>query len=379
MPPEHPRPNRKQVAFQKAKHWYARFERPISTLSGFLFDILTLKRVDAFWDNIWVVAHMVLLAICIILINRQETEPASEQTPDEAVGKVHFWLTASMQFLFGGLLSTFIVFYFRGAALAVAWPFLLVLVLAFVLNERFRKYYSHMEFQIGFFFLCIYLFAIFIVPIMMHTIGDTVFLISGGMSVGALLTFLVILKLTTPRFGNSNNVKTMLLVLGITIVINVLYFANIMPPLPLSLRDAGVYHDIVRNADGNYAISEEPTFLTSTLQKYFNIYPTYHISSDGVAYAYSAIFSPVSLNITVIHEWQKYDDSTKAWLTMDQIPLTVIGGREQGYRTYSTYRKLDAGLWRVNVKTESDQLIGRMQFNVISQASDPVLRVEIKN
>ena len=152
-----------------------------------------------------------------------------------------------------------------------------------------------------------------------------------------------------------------------------------MPPLPLSLQDAGIYHEIIRTQDGNYAIREEPTAWSAALQTYFGIYPTYHMTEGDIAYAYSAVFSPVSLNTTVIHEWQQYDPTTKQWLTKDEIPLTVIGGRENGYRTYSLYRHLTTGTWRVNVKTESDQTIGRMVFPVVVQNTNPNLSVEIKN
>jgi hypothetical protein len=42
----------------KIRNWYGRYERPISSLSlvgGFIFGAVTLKRVDLFWENIWVV------------------------------------------------------------------------------------------------------------------------------------------------------------------------------------------------------------------------------------------------------------------------------------------------------------------------------------
>ena len=54
---------------------YARFEQPISSISllgGFAFDAVTLKRVDTFWENFWVVAHLAVVAVCILLVNRAE-------------------------------------------------------------------------------------------------------------------------------------------------------------------------------------------------------------------------------------------------------------------------------------------------------------------
>ena len=374
--------NRRKQAIERAQHWYARFERPLSSLSlivGFLFNVVTLKRVDAIWENTWVVVHLLVIAGCIILINRYEVDTTKAEKGTEFGEKIHFWLTAFLQFSFGGLLSTFIVFYFRGQALAVTWPFLLILVIAFIANERIRKYYSRIEFQVGFFFLCTYLFMIFIVPVITHTLSDKIFLISGAISVGVLLVFLLIIKVSTRHTVKRDPRKMIGLIFIILISFNALYFLNIMPPLPLSLQDAGIYHEIIRTKDGNYAIREEPTAWSTALQTYFGIYPTYHMTAGDIGYAYSAVFSPVSLNTTIIHEWQLYDPTTKQWLTKDEIPLTVIGGRENGYRTYSLYRHLTTGTWRVNVKTESDQTIGRMEFPVVVQDTSPSLSVEIKS
>src|SRR5450755_3711801 len=91
---------------------YARLERPISSialLGGFAFDAVTLKRVDTFWENLWVIVHLAVVAVCILLVNRAENRGADPKDP----AKPHFWLINTLQFFFGGLLSTFLIFYFR--------------------------------------------------------------------------------------------------------------------------------------------------------------------------------------------------------------------------------------------------------------------------
>jgi len=107
-----------KLVITRARDWYARFERPISSASligGFVFDAVTLKRIEFFLENIWVVAHLAIVAVCIILINREE----SEHVDPRDAGKAHFWYINILQFFFGGLLSTYLVFYFRSATLAV--------------------------------------------------------------------------------------------------------------------------------------------------------------------------------------------------------------------------------------------------------------------
>src|SRR5579864_3352928 len=101
---------------------YARFERPISSASlfgGFAFDAVTLKRVDTFWENFWVILHLAAVGVCILLINRRK-KPGVDPA---AASKAQFWFINLLQFFFGGLLSTYLVFYFRSGSLRVSWPF----------------------------------------------------------------------------------------------------------------------------------------------------------------------------------------------------------------------------------------------------------------
>lgn len=368
MPPQNP------SLFTQVSHWYSRFERPISSLSligGFVFDALTLKQVGMFWENIWVIVHLVVVALCIILINRDTHTPEEERDPE----KLHFWLLNILQFVFGGLLSTFLVFYFRSGSFFVSWPFLLVLALAFLANERLKHHYARVSFQISFFFLSLFSFAIFLVPVLFHQIGLGMFLISGAVSLGLLALFLLVLKtLATNSFLESKKILTASIT-TIFLVFNFLYILNLMPPIPLSLKDGGIYHSITKNSDGAYTVEHEQ----NSWKSYFSLYDNFHTLSPDTAYAYSAVFSPTALDTEIIHEWQKYDESVNNWVTMGTVNLAVIGGREGGFRTYSTKTNPESGKWRVNVKTPRGQIIGRIYFNVIPAGTEPNLITETKN
>ena len=107
----------------KLNSFYKNYEYHISSIAlvlGFVFDVLTLRRADAFFENFWVVFHLVVVATAILLINRKNKKENVESESD-------FWLLNLMQFSFGGLLSAFLILYFRSASLAVSWPFLLML------------------------------------------------------------------------------------------------------------------------------------------------------------------------------------------------------------------------------------------------------------
>ena len=100
------------------RNFYGKFERPISSLSlvaGFVFDALTLKRVDTLWENIWIFGHLFIIGVFITLIHLRENEGGNEKNPKKA----HFWYVNILQFFFGGILSTYLVFYFRSADIFV--------------------------------------------------------------------------------------------------------------------------------------------------------------------------------------------------------------------------------------------------------------------
>src|SRR5574343_112544 len=171
------------------RNFYGRFERPISSLSlilGFVFDAFTLRRVDTLFENIWILGHLIIIGIFIILIHIKEAEIDSEKDPQKA----HFWYVNILQFFFGGTLSAYLVFYFRSSDIFTTWPFIALLVVAFVANESLKRHYVRLSFQISLFFLSIYSFMIFLTPIIFHKINAYIFLLSGFFSL-ILISFFI--------------------------------------------------------------------------------------------------------------------------------------------------------------------------------------------
>jgi hypothetical protein len=355
-------------AWQQLKKWYWRYERHLSSISllaGFIFDAVALKRVDLFIENFWIVVHLLMAAVGIILLNLYENRhPGTWRT-----SVVHFWLVIIIQFAFGGLFSTFLVFYFRSATLAVSWPFLALLAACLIANELLKEHYIRLVYQVFIFFLSLLSFAIYFVPVVLHKIGPVVFVLSGLFSLLGLALFLWLLSvLAHERFKKSRRLLWLSLG-GMYLLINLLYFTNLIPPLPLALKDAGVYHSIERTRAGDYIVQTEP----SDWRNYFKLNQPFTTTGPGTVYAFSAIFSPTKLDISIVHEWQRFDEPSQSWLTVSKVTLPIVGGREGGYRTYSTYNKLSAGRWRVNVITESGQVLGRIRLAVAQTPTPPTL------
>jgi hypothetical protein len=375
MPAHVHKPFLERTAIRNIAAHYTRFERTISSVSlfgGFAFDAITLKRVDTFWENFWVLVHLLLVAGCILLIHRRENAPgvnreAGENADEEPAGatRTHLFLVTALQFLFGGLLSTFLVFYFRSGSLRASWPFFVLLAGAFLANEKLKRRLALLDFQLSFFFLSLFSFAIFIVPVLVHAIGRLVFLLSGGISLGLLWLFLKALEAVGGEALARRRAPTAY-VATIFLAINALYFLNLIPPIPLSLQDAGVDYSVARTAGGDYLVqTEDQGWL-----RFFRLAIRIHEVPGAPLYVYSAVFSPTALNTDIVHEWQAYDPR-RGWLTTDRIALPVRGGRGGGYRTYSTKRGVWPGAWRVNVETPTGAILGRVRFNVLAPAAQP--------
>ncbi len=355
------------------RNFYGKFERPISSLSliaGFLFDILTLKRVDTLWENIWVLGHLVIVGVFIALVHTQKSETGDEQDPN----KRHFWYVNILQFFFGGILSTYLVFYFRSADLFVSWPFILILAVAFIANESLKRHYVRLSFQISLFFLSVYSFAIFLVPVVFHKIGVWMFLLSGLISLVVITLFLLILfHYIKDKFSESRNM-VLASIICIFAVVNILYFTNLIPPIPLSLKDAGMYHSVTKDSNGNYLLAYEDLGWKA----HFQMFPIFTQVTGEPVYAFSAIFAPSNLNTTILHVWERFDDRQGRWITESTVELPLIGGRDGGFRTYSVQSDLLPGTWRVNVETERGQVIGRLRFTIKLADTGVPLTTEIK-
>jgi len=326
--------------------------------------------VDALFENAIIISYLLLIGVFIILIHIKEDRP---QAPSGTYNAL-FWYKNILQFLFGGVFSAYLILYFRSADIFVTWPFITLLALVFIANEFLKEHYVRLSIQISLFFLAIYSFTIFIVPVLIHKIGTLVFILSGFISLALIFIFCKILALFIKDKFTKSKRLLFTLITGIFFLLNFLYFTNLIPPIPLSLKDAGMYHSVQKDGAGNY----EVTYEDLGWKKYLTFFPTYREVQGLPVYALSVVFSPKNLNIDIVHEWQFFDVAAKRWKTELEINLHVVGGRGGGFRTYSARKNLDEGKWRVNIKTKQGQTIGRIRFKIVKVDTEPELTATIK-
>jgi hypothetical protein len=343
----------------------SRHERSLSAVSmvgGFVFDNYAFRRIDLPNTQLVFIGYLALAAISMLILHvlAERVARGKEWPRWRAI------LPFATQFALGGLWSAFLVFYSRSAVLTASWPFLLVLAGIFLGNEIFKKYHARLAFAAVLFFFALYSYCIVTVPLVTHSVGVFNFLLAGA---AALLIFAMLMRLVKGLGPQQWRASRMELALGTALIyalMNIFYFAGLLPPLPIALSAGGVYHVVAKQGAIYKAVAEPQSWSVK-----FGAPAVMHVKPGDPLYVYSAVFAPVKLNTNVQHRWQRYDAAHHSWRTISTVTYAINGGRDGGYRGYTLSHKVTPGEWRVDVDLPNGHIIGRVRFDVVP-ASGPV-------
>lgn len=354
--------------------WYEKYEHRISYIAlilGFILDNIFLVQIDALADKLVLTTYIALAGLCIILLSINESKNQNILENN----RTHFWLSLLLQFCLGGLFSAYVVFYIRGATLESSWPFLALLAVYFLGNEIFKKYYLKLSFGLSVYFFALLFYFIILIPTVVKSVDWWAFVLSTAIAVFVFGVLIWIIGMYHREQIRVNRKVRIIYYTLMLLTVNAFYFFNVIPPLPLLLKDSGVYHNLVSIGNGGYTVESESGI---GWLRFFDGTPTIHRYAYEPIYVFTAVYSPIDLNLNVIHNWQKFDTSTNRWVTVSDVKVPIKGGRSEGYRLYSFKRNLTPGLWRVNVVTDNDRLIGRVKFNILDVAVAPDTKTVIK-
>lgn len=339
-----------------------RHRRKVPTVAlalGALWDFLTLGRPDTLFANASIIGYLVIAGGVVFVINAR-----SERDREP------LWLMALLQFCFGNLASALFFLYSQSATLVGSWLFLLILVLFVLGNEFAQKRYMRLRTQLIAYHILVTAYLGLVVPILIGRIGGEVFLFSCALALATSALYLAGLFAVAPKRVRTDWRGTATGLGAVTTIFVLLYYLNLIPPVPLSLKEMRIYHSVVRaSAEAAPAIYEakgEPRRAWYDVARYVST-PTLHLRSGEPAYCYSAVFAPDNLSTPIYHRYARYDTATSAWIAGDAIAFPIRGGRSEGYRGY-TIGSVSPGRWRCSVETEGGALIGRLEF-IVSEAS----------
>jgi hypothetical protein len=336
-------------------------------LTGFAFDVYLAKSPASVVDNILLISYLFIAAAIIILLNIAPVRRRREAGIDEPLV---FLLI--LQFCFGGLASNMFVLYSKSGTLA-ADTFFIGLLLALVFsNEFLRSRYAQLRFNVGIYYFLLLTYCTIAAPtFIFHSIGAQSFLLSGAISLAIISIFLFVLFAAVLRGAERQkrlrNIS--IVVASIFVIFNGLYFLNIIPPVPLSLKNIGIYHSVLKYSSGDYLVMYEPALWYEFWQ---DTSPTFTYTVGDSAYCFSSVYAPAALNTPVDHVWEYYNPRTKSWVEMARVSFSIAGGRPEGYRGFSEFPLSSVGQWRCDVETSTGALIGRTSFTAVAGTA-PVL------
>ena len=227
----------------------------------------------------------------------------------------------------------------------------------FVRTTRYRTYVD-----ITIFFFSVTAVLVFVMPYLVGAVNALSFFASLFVSliVSLLFTRLVLRYSEKGVLG-----KTFLYILTLwsPLLFCALYLTYSLPPLPVSLTSAKLYHSISKEGD-MYHVKEEKREKVSSV---------YHVVEGKPISFFSSVYAPVSLSAPVSHAWEYYDEKNHVWKEELRVSFTIVGGRKDGYRGYSTLTKTMPGKWRVSVYLDKKRLIGRHYFSLESKAPEMLI------
>ncbi len=326
---------------------------------GFVWDSLTLGRPDRLFENSVFLGYLLISLGAIFALNFwRERESGSS-----------LFVRSLMQFSFGNLAGGLFILYAKSGTFVGSAFFFFLLGGLIVGNEFFRTRYSRLYFNVTVWSFLLTLYATLIFPLIFGSIGVHVFLMSVCASLIITFTALFFIYYVS-RDSIPELKKVSISVSGVSLLFVILYYLNIIPPVPLALKDIGIYHSLNRGLGGYEVSYEKPPwyqFMRSTNKTY--------TTRGRTATCLSSVFVPGEITVPIFHRFEYFDTRSSSWITKAYVPLAVSSGREDGYRAWSVTSQLQEGEWRCSVETERGSLIGRVKFDVVLGA--PIITSEV--
>jgi hypothetical protein len=348
--------------FHTAKAWCLRNSNIVFFVGGFLFDLLTLTRIDAWIDLSMQAGYLSLITV---LIFYQVREELGLWSPPARLVKLWHYNVEALHFCYGALLSAYVIFYFRSASITHTGVFLfLVLVLMFA-NEMPQVKKAGRSLRLGLHAFCIASYLNYLIPVLVGRMNVGTFFLALIVTAGimALMTRRLTVYYEKAGFPRRATMASLgwppVLVL---VILGVFYVMKWIPPVPLSLQFSGIYHDVARHEERYVLTYRQPPWRVWKRES-----DPFYAAPGDVVHCFVRIFAPTRFRHQIVMHWQV--KTPNGYRTTDRVPLVISGGRDQGYRGVSAKSNFEPGAWRVAVETSDERVIGVVDFRIVSETA----------
>ncbi len=347
------------------KNKFLKYEQQFSLLAvvfGFLVDNLTLRRIDLWAENLLIIIYLSLALLSIFVLNFHH----AAYFKHKFFKNIDLVFSVIMQFTFGALFSVFFVFYFRSACVVTSWLFIVFLLFLLIANEFFRDKYKKLSFQLLIFYIALFSYSVFLIPLILRKMNDYTFVLSNVFSIVIILIVLFFIRKIFPKRFYLNKRAIGINIFSVFLIFNLFYFTNIIPPIPLSLNESEIVHTLKRVND-SYEVSYEraPFWAMSKTSN------TFSMQEGERLYFFASVFAPTKINTMIYHKWFLWEN--EKWVLLSDLAYPIRGGRDGGYRGYSYKSSLKPGVWKVQLTNERGQVLGQRKFKIKTVEESPKL------
>jgi len=326
----------------------------LAFIGGFIIDNLTLDRIDS--SNNLILLFWLFVAISFIFINNWGDY---REIRNSFFFRIYTFAPYIIQFAFGALFSGFVIYYSRSGSFLDSWPFLILIYFIFIANEKSRALYEKFYVQISILYFIFISFLIFYLPVIF---GKNNYFIFGSAILLSLFLIKYFYKFFLILFPPLKKMWIKILT-GLIIVTSFyigFYIFNLLPPVPLSAKNIDVLNYVEKVGPGEYeGLKEKQEWYQSFWDKKI------HIHKGDKIYVFSSIFAPTNFKSNIFYKWYWFNPKTKKWELMSQYKQKILGGRDNGFRSWSyIHKSVKEGKWRVYLLTEDGKTLDRIDFEI---------------
>lgn len=323
---------------------------------GFLFDVLTLGRIDDLLNLVQQAFYLIVLGALLVCEIRIKIGTLTLSQKGQKFWEYHNLI---VHFLFGSLLSAYTIFYYTSASALTSFFFIVLLAGLMMANEIPKIQQLGLPVRIILYSICMLSYFSFFYPILMGHVGPLPFWL------GILSSALVLFLIWRFNFAGKEQLKKHVLLpaIGIHLFFLIGYYFSLIPPVPVAVKKIGIYYSVEKD-NGHYIGKHQRPFwkVWGKGSQEFLARP-----GDKVTVLLS-IFSPARFNDKVFLKWYRDDDKLGRVLE-DTIPLSILGGRDEGFRGFGSKQYYSLGDWQVLVETSDGREVGRINFEIKADSS----------
>ena len=354
------------VSTKEFVHKHKKWEPLVFFIAGFSFDAMLLHRID---DPLMLIHQAVYLSLCAFVIawdlfgdvDRAEVPVTENGRIPKFFSKLWSYREGVLHFMLGTLLNVYTIFYFKSGTLLSSIFFLILVASLLFLNEVRPKQVPKHILRNALFGLCLISYLNVIVSILAGSIGTFVFI--GAVVLAATLHSAYAWYLKRKLDPAKIRLHVQAPFFAILVIYSLLYVTKVLPPVPLSVKHIGIYHNVTR-VEGGYQLEEH----RPEWRFWENGDQTFQANVGDRVFCFVQVFAPHGFHDQLKLRW-RFHDPVRGWTVGDSIPLSVSGGREEGFRGFTSKSNYVPGDWRVEVETSDGREIGRIGFTIVTGGS----------